>query len=154
MGRSLRPLQGEYTRNTGLDSTHAPQFANNIQLRLVLPPEPRRYWDELAEEHKKAPEHLAWQYSADPFAARKMVDERQAKATQRREEREAVIAEAANDEALGTPSSSTIKRTLSVVSKEFEYAPEVRMSSALRVQVESAITKVRAFISLGSYSTF
>lgn len=116
------------------------QFANNIQLRLVLPPEPRRYWDELVEEHKKAPDHQAWQYSPDPFAAKKMVEERQTEAQKRRDEREASKAELDMD-SQGLPSTS-LAPTVRVNTKEFDRAPEVRMASALRELVEAAISKV------------
>ncbi|KAG6878138.1 hypothetical protein C0993_011852 [Termitomyces sp. T159_Od127] len=38
-------------------------------MQLVLPPGPRQYWNELAEEHKNSPPHLKWKYAEDPFAA-------------------------------------------------------------------------------------
>jgi hypothetical protein len=63
-------------------------------------------------------------YDADPFAARKEVDERQAKAAKRREE--------ASD---GNGSNSRSQ----LVSGEFARVPEVRMASGLREMVEHSI---------------
>lgn len=98
-----------------------------MQLNRVLPPGPREYWNELAAEHKNAPEHTKWMYDTDPFAARKEVDERQAKAAKKREE---------VDE-----NRSSSSRNQVVVSGEFALAPEVRMASSLRDIVEEAIKK-------------
>lgn len=102
------------------------QFCNGIQLNRVLPPGPREYWNELAAEQKGIPEHQKWMYDADPFAARKAVEERQAKAVQRRE-----------DSARGNAVEQKPQ-----LSKEFENAPEAKMASALRDVVESAIKQV------------
>ena len=68
-----------------------------MQLNRVLPPGPREYWNELAAEHKNAPEHTKWMYDTDPFAARKEVDERQAKAAKKREEVDEMAEEAGNE---------------------------------------------------------
>lgn len=106
-------------------------MCNNIQLNRVLPPGPREYWNELAAEHKNAPEHTKWMYDADPFAARREVDERQAKAAKKREEADANRA--------GSSSSSRHHQT--PVSGEFAQAPEVRMASSLRDMVEEAVKK-------------
>ncbi|KDQ15674.1 hypothetical protein BOTBODRAFT_54555 [Botryobasidium botryosum FD-172 SS1] len=103
------------------------RFSNGLQLNRVLPPGPREYWNELAAAHKTAPDHLKWQYEADPFAARKAVDERQEKAAARK---------AAQAE--GGPSGENGPQK-PVVSREFEKAPEVRMAARLRELVESAI---------------
>ncbi|KAG8944303.1 hypothetical protein FRC04_002023 [Tulasnella sp. 424] len=116
------------------------RFANNLQLNMVLPLEPRKYWAELAEEHKKVPEHLAWQYMSDPFAARKMVDERQSKARARREEEDAA-AEATIDGEIDQSGGSKSRAQVSKsrAAKEFSYAPEVRMAQSLRESVEATI---------------
>ncbi|KAG8985528.1 hypothetical protein FRB90_004651, partial [Tulasnella sp. 427] len=111
-------------------------FANNLQLNMVLPPEPRKYWVELADEHKKAPEHLAWQYMADPFAARKLVDERQEKARARQEEREAQADSESSEVGSLKPGA---RASTSNPSKAFQNAPEVRMAQSLRESVENAI---------------
>ncbi|ESK92682.1 dead deah box [Moniliophthora roreri MCA 2997] len=100
------------------------RFCNSIQLNRVLPRGPADYWNELANEHKNAPEHQKWMYDADPFAAKREVEERQARAAEKRAE---AIAS----------SSDTHKTT--IVSNEFSQAPEVRMASSLRDMVEDAI---------------
>ncbi|KAG8899740.1 hypothetical protein FRC01_010396, partial [Tulasnella sp. 417] len=130
-----------------LSKETADEFSNNLQLNMVLPPEPRKYWAELAEEQKKAPEHLAWQYMLDPFAARKMVDERQSKARARREEEEAQGDAGLDGEIPGSGRNTPKSRA----EKEFKYAPEVRMAQSLRESVEAAIkTAVESFPELQS----
>lgn len=101
-----------------------------MQLNRVLPPGPREYWSELATQHKAAPEHQRWMYDADPFTARKEVEERQAKAAQRKEEKVTGFQ--------GDPFKSSI-------SPEFTRAPEVRMSGALRDLVEDTVKKGRSY---------
>lgn len=103
------------------------QFCNGIQLNRVLPPGPRDYWNQLAAEHKQAPEHQKWMYEADPFTARKAVDERQEKAAKKREE---------------PPSGS--RATVAATSPEYAQAPEVKMASSIRETVEESIKKVRS----------
>lgn len=98
----------------------------------VLPPGPRDYWKELAAEHKQVPEHQKWMYDADPFGAKKMVEERQAKASQRRDESTSGSSDAKPNHHLSTGSRST------------DY-PEVVMASSLRELVEDAIKKVNKF---------
>lgn len=66
-------------------------------------------------------------YDADPFAARKAVDERQATAAQK------TASKAARAE-----DSSQLAQT----SLEFANAPEAKMASALRDLVEDAVKKV------------
>lgn len=94
----------------------------------MLPPGPREYWNELAEEHKKVEEHQKWMYESDPFAARKAVDERQASAAKKKEEK---------DQGSSRPSAMSTKQSI-----EFANAPEVKMASDLRDLVESCIKKV------------
>lgn len=65
-------------------------------------------------------------YQADPFAARKEVDERQARAVQKSRE---------------TSDSNTDLRS-QPVSSEYSHAPEVKMASGLREMVEDTIKKV------------
>ncbi|KAI1793062.1 P-loop containing nucleoside triphosphate hydrolase protein [Ganoderma leucocontextum] len=101
------------------------RFCNGIQLDRVLPPGPRDYWKQLATEHKVAPAHQSWMYEADPFAARKVVSERQEKATQKREE-------ASRPEAHSRPIQQ---------SSEFANAPEVKMASSLRDFIEDTVKK-------------
>jgi hypothetical protein len=107
---------------------------------MVLPPEPRKYWAELADEHKKAPEHLAWQYMPDPFAARKLVEERQALAAEKKKQQEHQAYEGEDLE--GIEKAGYSARDVKVASWEYEKAPEVRMSAGLRDMVENAIKQV------------
>lgn len=117
-----------YLRPSALEARHwgatyaLYRFCNGLQLNRVLPPGPRDYWTELAAEHKNAPEHMKWMYDADPFAARRAVDERQAKAAQNRQQ--------------GNSKTSTM-----LGSKEFANSPEVRMSTDLRDLVEDVVKK-------------
>ncbi|KAM5535888.1 hypothetical protein V8D89_010506 [Ganoderma adspersum] len=101
------------------------RFCNGIQLDRVLPPGPRDYWKQLATEHKAAPAHQSWMYEADPFAARKVVNERQEKAAQKKEE-------ANRPEGHSRPIQQ---------SSEFGNAPEVKMASSLRDFIEDAVKK-------------
>ncbi|KAG6842444.1 hypothetical protein C0991_007574 [Blastosporella zonata] len=101
------------------------RFCNGMQLHLVLPPGPRDYWNELAVEHKNSPPQWKWKYAADPFAAR---EEAKAKAAQR----EITAAKAA---------SSSSKGGHGQASGEFSQAPEVKMATNLREEVEEAIKK-------------
>lgn len=73
---------------------------------------------------------MKWMYDPDPFAARKQVNERQARAAERH----------ANTSAESV-SENTRKSNLPV-SGEFSQAPEVRMGVALRDQVEGAVKQV------------
>lgn len=107
------------------------QFCNSIQLNRVLPAGPRDYWNELALEHKKAPDHQQWMYATDPFQAAKEVEARQSKATERRAQ-----GESQNTTGSGPASSSSGSKN------EYTRATEIRMGSDLREQVESAIKKV------------
>ncbi|KAJ3807294.1 P-loop containing nucleoside triphosphate hydrolase protein [Lentinula aff. lateritia] len=104
------------------------RFSNSLQLNRVLPRGPSDYWNELAAEHKQAPEHMDWMYNADPFAARKQVDERQARAAEKRAQTVS-SAESGENSRKGAVSGSG----------EFSQAPEVRMALALRDQVEEAV---------------
>ncbi|KAL7285060.1 hypothetical protein ACG7TL_000151 [Trametes sanguinea] len=97
----------------------------SIQLNRVLPPGPREYWNQLAAEHKAIPEHQKWMYEADPFAARKAVDERQEKAAKKKEE------------ANRAEGSHKVSQT----SSEFANAPEAKMATSLRDFVEDAVKK-------------
>lgn len=100
------------------------RFGNNLQLHRLLPPGPREYWAQLEDERKKAPDHLAWQYAEDPFAAQKEVQARQEAALQRRKKKELGPSEQDTDLAKG-------------------HIPEVRMASAVREMVEGVIKEVR-----------
>ncbi|KAI9060487.1 P-loop containing nucleoside triphosphate hydrolase protein [Trametes sanguinea] len=101
------------------------RFCNSIQLNRVLPPGPREYWNQLAAEHKTVPEHQKWMYEADPFAARKSVEERQEKAAKKKEE----------------ASRSEGSHKVSQTSSEYAHAPEAKMATSLRDFVEDAVKK-------------
>ncbi|KDQ31208.1 hypothetical protein PLEOSDRAFT_23490 [Pleurotus ostreatus PC15] len=122
-----------YICSTALEARHwgatyaLYRFCNGIRLQLVLPKGPRDYWNQLASEHAQAPEHQSWMYEADPFAARKMVVERQAKVAIKNEQKVTGLQQ-------GTGS-------FSAESKEFAKCPEVRMATSLRDVVESCIKK-------------
>jgi ATP-dependent RNA helicase DHX57 len=66
-------------------------------------------------------------YQADPFAARKEVDERQARAAQKGRE---------------TSDGNAVDLRSQPVSNEYSQAPEVKMASGLREMVEDTIKKV------------
>ena len=112
---SIRPIQ---------------QFCNGIQLNLVLPPGPRNYWNELANEHKAIPEHKQWMYDADPFSAKKRL-EAQAAARKTRESQAST-----EDPARHKPSTSTPQSNYT----------EVLMATSLRELVEDSIKQVRFFL--------
>ncbi|KAG6830898.1 hypothetical protein H0H92_014049 [Tricholoma furcatifolium] len=101
------------------------RFCNGMQLHLVLPPGPRDYWNELAVERKNAPSHLQWKYAADPFAARE----------------EAEKAKAAKREKAAAKEAGSSRPSGGQASGEFAQAPEVKMATGLREQVEEAIKK-------------
>ncbi|KAH7923230.1 P-loop containing nucleoside triphosphate hydrolase protein [Leucogyrophana mollusca] len=127
-----------YVRPTALEARHwgatyaMYRFCNGIQLNRVLPAGPRDYWNELATEHASIPDHQKWMYDADPFAARREVDERQAKAAQRREIKE-------SDQDSGERQNT--------VSSEFAHVPEVKMAGELRDLVEDVVKKASAVFS-------
>ncbi|KAE9409120.1 P-loop containing nucleoside triphosphate hydrolase protein [Gymnopus androsaceus JB14] len=113
------------------------RFCNGLQLNRVLPRGPAEYWNDLAAEHKQVPEHMKWMYEADPFAARKQVNERQARAAEKHAQK-----------TVESSSGNTRKSNLPVTS-EFSQAPEVRMAAALRDQVEEAVKQGLAMYSRG-----
>ncbi|KAG8880465.1 hypothetical protein FRB97_000766 [Tulasnella sp. 331] len=107
------------------------RFANNLQLHVRLPPGPREYWGKLVEGHKKIPADQTWKYEADPFAAaarRRISMEEAAVKRAKREEKEKADKEAG-------------KGVFNPASRQYNHAPEVKMASGLRDQVETAITK-------------
>ncbi|KAF7307178.1 Dead deah box [Mycena indigotica] len=112
------------------------RFCNGYPLNRILPPGPRQYWDTLAQEHNRCPEHQKWMYAADPFAAKKEVEQRQAQALKKREE---------------PKTSTTIEQTIRgsaprvpAPSGEFAKAPEVKMAGTLREIAEDAVKQALA----------
>jgi len=90
------------------------------------------YWAELSAEHKKIPEHRKWMYSADPFAAKKEVADRQKKAAAKNE--------SAQEASTAGPSSRPPAASKS--RNEFSSLQQVKMATDLREFVEDAIKKV------------
>jgi hypothetical protein len=89
----------------------------------------------LAAEHKKIEEHQKWMYDADPFQAKKIVEERQAKAAQKSQQ---------------TLTSSVVDTKIHKSSSQMSSNyPEVIMATSLRELVEEAI-KQAGFIILYS----
>ncbi|CAK5280316.1 unnamed protein product [Mycena citricolor] len=108
-------------------------FGNGFQFNYGLPPGPREYWNQLAAEQAKCPEHQKWMYAADPFAAKKEVEERQSQSLRKRQEVAAPAPESIEDLQRGSaprPPAAT---------GEFAQAPEVKMAGALRDLTEDAI---------------
>ncbi|KAJ9094252.1 hypothetical protein QFC21_006078 [Naganishia friedmannii] len=54
------------------------RFCSTLPMAMILPPSIRPYWSQLLSEKAQAPPHRAWEYSADPFAAKREVEKRQA----------------------------------------------------------------------------
>lgn len=92
-----------------------------MKLHLVLPPGPRDYWNELAAEHKKAPAHLHWLYAADPFGAKKELDEQKVKSRD-------------------APTASGLRKNDATI--RVNDIPEVKMAINIREAVEEIIKKV------------
>jgi hypothetical protein len=55
------------------------RFCSHLPMAMTLPPTIRPYWSELLAEKGSAPAHREWEWNADPFAAKKEVEDRQAK---------------------------------------------------------------------------
>ncbi len=109
---------------------------------MTLPPSIRPYWSNLTSEKAIAPEHQAWEWTADPFAAKKEVEERQ----KRRKEKGAVREADRNGvDGRGTP---IVPRGNGVGhgGRSWEGAPEVRMAPGLREMVEGTVRKVSSHV--------
>ena len=102
-------------------------------MAMTLPPSIRPYWSTLTAEKASAPPHQAWQWNADPFAAKKEVEERQNKKKDKEEK--------ANDQAKS--GTSTPRSNVAPGGREWEGVPEVRMAPGLRETVEGVVRKVR-----------
>ncbi|KAJ7070765.1 P-loop containing nucleoside triphosphate hydrolase protein [Mycena amicta] len=128
-----------YSCPTAIESRHwgatyaLYRFCNGLQLNRILPPGPRQYWESLAQEHSQCPEHQKWMYAADPFDAKREVEQRQALALKKREQPKAPAAESVQDTLRGTAPR------LIPASGEFAKAPEVKMAGILREFAEDAI---------------
>lgn len=114
---------------------------------MTLPPSIRPYWTTLTAEKASAPPHRAWEWSPDPFAAKKEVDNRQEK----RKEKEKAIEEGANGNGGGGSGGSGRATPASNVGgggRSWEGVPEVRMAPTLREHVEGTVRKVSTNIAL------
>lgn len=119
-------------------------------MAMTLPPSIRPYWSELTAEKAVAPAHRAWEWSADPFAAKKEVEERQGK----KKEKEAVREGLGVGEVNGAGSGSGSGRGTPMMNghghghghggRQWEEAPEVRMAPGLREMVEGTVRKVES----------
>ena len=114
-------------------------------MAMTLPPSIRPYWSTLTAEKSVAAAHQAWEWSADPFEARKEVDERQ---TKRKEKEEGKMNGDANTTRPGSGTVTPRGRSGQdgVISapggKAWEDVPEVRMAPGLREMVEGVVRKV------------
>ncbi|WWD16188.1 hypothetical protein CI109_100613 [Kwoniella shandongensis] len=120
------------------------RFCSHLPMAMTLPPSIRPYWTTLTAEKAASPPHQAWEYSTDPFAAKKEVEDRQS----RKKEKE-VAREQENGGAGGSGSGRGTPTTRSGGGGggggggyEWERAPEVRMAPALREMVEGTVRKM------------
>ena len=113
------------------------QFCSDQPISLTLPPYFRPYWTLLLVDKATAPPHRAWEFTTDPFTAKKAVEQRQDKRLAETTRREGLAA-GDNSSGRSTPSSSGGGGTV-MLSGEWERAPEVRMAPALRELVEETI---------------
>lgn len=106
---------------------------------MSLPPSIRPYWSQLQADKASAPDHRAWEWSEDPFKAKKEVESRQ----ERKKEKEAVRNGNGHHDASG--SSGGRPPAVSDGGKggvQWSRAPEVKMSGSLREMVEGTVRKV------------
>lgn len=96
---------------------------------MVLPPAVRPFWSTLLAEKAAAPAHRSWEFSADPFAAKKEVEGRQEK----RREKEAAREEAEKGGEVRNGASGA---------REWGNVPEVKMTQTQREVVEEIIRRV------------
>jgi ATP-dependent RNA helicase DHX57 len=104
---------------------------------MILPPSIRPYWTTLTAEKASAPDHRAWEWNPDPFAAKKEVDSRQEK----RKEKEKAKEEGGDDHGQGSRPASN-----GGGGRGWEGVPEVKMAPGLREHVEGAVRKVCLFL--------
>ena len=85
-----------------------------------------------------APEHQAWEWAADPFAAKKEVEERQ----KRKKEKEAIKDGASTNGDGGSGRITSTSITSGAGGKPWDDVPEVKMAPVLREMVEGTVKKV------------
>lgn len=103
---------------------------------MTLPPHFRPYWTELLKEKASAPEHRNWEWSEDPFNARKAVDDRQVK---KKAVDEARAASPAIGGGGGGGAVNLGPSGRPMTNAEFTQLPEVRMAPSLRELIEQTI---------------
>lgn len=109
-------------------------------MAMTLPPSIRPYWTTLTAEKASAPPHRAWEWSADPFAAKKEVEGRQEK---RKEKEKAIEEGSAGGSGGGSGSGRATPATNGGGGgRSWEGVPEVRMAPTLREHVEGTVRKV------------
>ena len=103
---------------------------------MVLPPSIRPYWSTLLAEKAAAPAHREWEWNPDPFAAKKQVEERQAK---RKEKLEKID----KDETVqGRKEAGNGMAQASGGERGWKNVPEVKMTQTQREVVEEIIRRV------------
>lgn len=94
---------------------------SNLSLDSILPTGPKEYWKNLADHKAKAPEHLSWLWSPDPFdAAQRLLLEKEAK--------KHAIEKEKKEQDQGPR-----------LARRWVSAPEIRMAKALRDMVEDTV---------------
>lgn len=107
-------------------------------MAMLLPPTIRPYWSVLTKEKAQAPAHRDWEYSSNPFDARKEVENRQHKREEKQQQQQQVQATiAAGGELDHRARETRIKRG-------WENVPEVKMTQSQRELVEDVIRRVGA----------
>lgn len=114
-------------------------------MAMTLPPSIRPYWSDLTAEKSAAPPHRDWEWASDPFAAKKEVESRQSKKKEIQENREnGTAGSSRGGSGANTPHNGGSGTGGSGPGgKQWENAPEVRMTPGLRDLVEGTVRKVR-----------
>lgn len=92
----------------------------------------------MTAEKASAPDHRAWEWSSDPFAAKKEVDSRQEK----RKEKEKAKEEGNDNHGGGGGRTNGNGGAGGGGGRGWEGVPEVRMAPSLREHVEGTVRKV------------
>ncbi|WVR05425.1 hypothetical protein IAU60_002440 [Kwoniella sp. DSM 27419] len=116
------------------------RFCSHLPMAMTLPPSIRPYWSTLTAEKAAAPAHRAWEYSPDPFAAKKEVEDRQTK----KKDKEAAKDAATDGQSTGPSGRNTPAKEANKGGGglDWERAPEVKMASSLRETVEGTVRKM------------
>lgn len=113
-------------------------------MAMTLPPSIRPYWTTLTADKASAPDHRAWEWSADPFAAKKEVESRQEKRKEKEKAQEDGGGSAGGSgSGRGTPAGGSGGGG---GGRGWEGVPEVRMAPTLREHVEGTVRKVSIYI--------